>query len=705
MIRITIHLPGGTEQVLEFTKNSIMLGRAAANDVCIDQGGVSRYHATITLEGDTLVVQDLGSTNGTLLSGKKIQTSNINSGDRLVLGDVAITVDNVSETPLPESGAPEALFDEALPDVTGTLAPGTSGQGFGNPPQNEAIRPPSGNVKRPTQSNIERPPSIPSTQKPEKKDEPLKALEALAIESSGTHKAVPQTPSGSFEAVPASENAAEKAPDKPSEKPSPVEKGEEKAAAGKDFPVRPSTPISTPNPGFTEAAFSPTPLMPPLAPPLTAAPTPQPIAPTPPPVAGPSGLSALSASASPASSAQAAAAAEVPPMPPAKAAEPEKQSRDQSNNAFFWQALQSFLAPVWHYIVDDSVSEIMINGPAEIYVEKKGKLIRVPEAFTPEQIQAAVLNIAQFVGRRVSEEEPYLDARLPDGSRVAVLLPPCSRKGASMAIRKFSKEKLTLDRLISFGSLSPEMVTYLTSAVMLKRNIIISGGTSSGKTSLLNVVSGLIPDDERIITIEDAAELQLRQDHVLPMETKPADKKGRGQVTIRDLVKASLRMRPDRIVVGEIRGGEALDLLQAMNTGHSGSMATVHASSPYQALTRLETLSLFSGIEIPLRALREQVATAIEVVIQASRLPDHSRKVTHISEVCKLTETGDYSVKDIFRFARESSENGKIIGRHLWTGQKSNMISEMELCGMTEALAIFQGAPPPEGVQFQAAGH
>ena len=404
----------------------------------------------------------------------------------------------------------------------------------------------------------------------------------------------------------------------------------------------------------------------------------------------------------------------APVAPAAAPVAPEQKHEDEPRQVskgddFYWQSLKSFLAPVWSFIMDESISEIMINGPTEIYVEAKGRLREVDAHFTPDQLAAAVLNIAQYVGRRVSEEEPYLDARLPDGSRVAVLMPPCSRKGISIAIRKFSKEKLTIDRLLQFGSMSPDMVMYLEAAVLLKKNIIISGGTSSGKTSLLNCVSGLIPDDERIITIEDSAELQLRQDHVLPMETKPPDKKGRGQVTIRDLVRASLRMRPDRIVVGEIRSGEALDLLQAMNTGHSGSMATVHASSPRQALTRLETLALFSGLEIPMRALREQVSTAIEVVIQASRLPDHSRKVTHISEVNKLSEAGEYRVTDIFRFVREGSDNGKVVGRHRWTGAVPGIMEEMELAGLTQAIEFFQRKPdsdaPSSESQLSSGGH
>ena len=360
------------------------------------------------------------------------------------------------------------------------------------------------------------------------------------------------------------------------------------------------------------------------------------------------------------------------------------------DNDFYWNSLKNFLAPIWQYIVDDSVSEIMINGPDEIYIERSGRLHRTQNCFSTTELRAAVLNIAQYVGRRVDEQVPYLDARLPDGSRVSILLPPCSRKGISIAIRKFAKEALTLEKLIDFGSLSPAMLCYLKAAVALKKNIVVSGGTSSGKTSLLNVVSGLIPDDQRIITIEDSAELQLRQEHVLPMETKPPDKKGRGQITIRDLVKTSLRMRPDRIVVGEVRGGEALDLLQAMNTGHSGSMATVHASSPPQALTRLETLALFSGLDIPIRALREQVSSAVDIVLQTSRLPDSSRKVTHISEVGALTEHGEYRVKDIFRFERSEIVDGAIHGSHLWTKQPSQFVDEMNLAGLADALLLFE---------------
>ena len=366
-----------------------------------------------------------------------------------------------------------------------------------------------------------------------------------------------------------------------------------------------------------------------------------------------------------------------------------KQAQEDNSGEiqqFYWESLKAFLGPVWDYIVDDAVTEILINGQSHVYIEKKGKLIRTEVFFSYDQLHAAVINIAQYMGRRISEDEPILDARLPDGSRVGIIMPPCSRTGISLSIRKFAKEKLTLEKLLALHSLSEEMLIFLKGCVALRKNIIISGGTSSGKTSLLNVISGLIPDDERILTIEDSAELQLRQDHVVSLETRPADKKGRGEITIRDLVKASLRMRPDRIVVGEIRGGEALDLLQAMNTGHSGSMATLHASSPAQALSRLETLALFSGLELPLRALREQVSSAIDVIVQAARLPDHTRKVTNISVVNQLGDDGAYQVFDVFRYKHQGRDKE---GVHFATGYIPDIIEECEIAGLTDLVKLF----------------
>ena len=306
-----------------------------------------------------------------------------------------------------------------------------------------------------------------------------------------------------------------------------------------------------------------------------------------------------------------------------------------------------FLAPVKAYLEDDDVSEILINGPKQIYVEKHGKLEKTDAQFVSEPaLRAAASNIAKSVQRILDDNNPRLDARLPDGSRVHAVIPPLSRCGTVIAIRKFKKDTLSIEKMLSYGSLSPESKQILEALVKLHKNVIVSGGTSSGKTSVLNALSSFIPNNERVLVIEDASELQLQQEHVVSFETRKPDKNGNGEVTIRDLIVSSLRLRPDRLVIGEIRGGEALDLLQALNTGHAGSMSTIHANSPIDCLRRIETCALLSGIDVPLQALRAQVASAIDAVVHTARLTDGSRKVVAISEVLPLAD-GDYRVRDI----------------------------------------------------------
>lgn len=345
--------------------------------------------------------------------------------------------------------------------------------------------------------------------------------------------------------------------------------------------------------------------------------------------------------------------------------------------------LYLFFKPVEAYLRDDAVSEIMINGPNQIYVERKGRLTPTPAKFLSEQaLQAAVMNVARSVGRFFNVDNPRLDARLPDGSRVHAVMPPMSRKGTIVAIRKFSREKLTIDRLVEFGSISPEGAQLLRLIVTLGKNLIVSGATSSGKTSVLNVLSAIIPDTDRILVLEDSSELQLQQPHVIPFETRKEDENGKGEVSIRDLLHSALRLRPDRLVVGEIRGGEALDLLQAMNTGHEGSMSTIHANSPRDSLFRLETCSLFSGVEMPLAAIREQVASAIQIVIQTARLHDGTRKITNIAEVMELQDH-NYVVKDILIFQEDGlTPDGKIAGRHVLTGHEPKFISQARKRGL-----------------------
>ncbi|ATH07838.1 pilus assembly protein [Halobacteriovorax marinus] len=335
-------------------------------------------------------------------------------------------------------------------------------------------------------------------------------------------------------------------------------------------------------------------------------------------------------------------------------------------SSVFSDAISSFLAPIVDLLEDEGVSEVMINGPSEIFVEKKGLVFKVPNTFHSEDaLISAMRAIAQSVGRVFDDDNPRLDARLPDGSRIHAVLPPMSKNGTTVAIRKFSKEKLTINDLIKFGSLSKDAARFLDICIYLGKNLIVSGGTGSGKTTMLNVLGSRIPKTQRLIIIEDAAELQVKAEHVVNFETRKADPtKGTTEVTIRDLVISSMRLRPDRIIVGEVRGDEALDLIQVMNTGHDGSMGTVHANNPEDACTRLETLCLMGDTKIPPDAVRKMVGSAMQIVVQCSRYHDGGRRTSHISEILGIDEHGNYISRDIFRWVQtgKDPETGKYIG-------------------------------------------
>lgn len=339
--------------------------------------------------------------------------------------------------------------------------------------------------------------------------------------------------------------------------------------------------------------------------------------------------------------------------------------------------------PINPLIHDSSVSEIMVNGPNQVYVERSGKIVLTDISFRDnDHVLHIIEKIVAPIGRRIDESMPMVDARLPDGSRVNAIIPPLALKGPSITIRKFSKDPLKIEDLIRFGSLTPEMAKFVDACVKGKLNVVVSGGTGSGKTTTLNVLSSFIPNDERIVTIEDAAELQLRQEHIVTLETRPPNIEGKGAITMRDLVRNSLRMRPDRIVVGEVRSGEALDMLQAMNTGHDGSLTTGHANSPRDMLARLETMVLMAGMDLPVRAIREQIAAAVDVIVQQSRLRDGSRKITHITEVQGME--GDVVVlQDIFVYEQMGvDDHGKIIGRFRPTGIRPKFMSKLEAAGI-----------------------
>ena len=346
--------------------------------------------------------------------------------------------------------------------------------------------------------------------------------------------------------------------------------------------------------------------------------------------------------------------------------------------------------PIQPLLDDPTVSEIMVNGPHKVYVERKGKLILTGVKFRDdEHVMHVIEKIVAPIGRRIDESMPMVDARLPDGSRVNAIIPPLALSGPTITIRKFSRDPLKIQDLIRFGSLTPEMAKFLEACVKARLNIVVSGGTGSGKTTMLNVLSSFIPEDERIVTIEDSAELQLSQEHVVTLEARPPNIEGKGAITIRDLVKNALRMRPDRIVVGEVRSGEALDMLQAMNTGHDGSLTTGHANSPRDMLSRLETMVLMAGMDLPLRAIREQIASAVDLIVHQSRLKDGSRKVTHITEV--LGMEGDTIVmQDIFVYEQTGvDEMGKVVGRFTATGIRPRFMSRLEASGITLPAEIF----------------
>jgi len=346
--------------------------------------------------------------------------------------------------------------------------------------------------------------------------------------------------------------------------------------------------------------------------------------------------------------------------------------------------------PIQPLLDDPDISEVMVNGPKKIFIEKNGRLTKSAVTFDDDDHVLRIIDrIILPLGRRVDADTPTVDARLPDGSRVNAVIRPVSIDGPCITIRKFKKDKLSIQQLINYGSLTQNMGEFIRACVLAHLNIVISGGTGSGKTTLLNVLSGFIPEEERIVTIEDAAELQLQQDHVLRMETKVPNTDGKGAVSIRDLVRNSLRMRPDRIVVGECRGGEALDMLQAMNTGHDGSLTTLHANTPRDALSRLETMVLMSGMDLPLKVVRQQISSAVDLIIQQTRLKDGSRKVTAITEVVGME--GDIVVlTDIFKFEQIGvGENGKILGELKPTGIRPIFSPRLEAAGFKLGAEIF----------------
>lgn len=370
-------------------------------------------------------------------------------------------------------------------------------------------------------------------------------------------------------------------------------------------------------------------------------------------------------------------------------------SATQIPREVFEETLLQFLAPIRPYLEDDSVSEIMINGPNKIFIERKGRIELTPVKFANrEALIAALRNLAQFVGKTMDESRPILEARLPDGSRVEAVLPPIAPEGPHVAIRRFFRETLTVDRLIELDAMTEDVSSTLHAIVAAKLNVLVAGGTGSGKTSMLNALSSFIPDGDRVVVIEDSRELQLQRDHVVMLEARPPDAKGRFAVSIRDLFRATLRMRPDRIVVGEIRGGEALDLVQAMTSGHGGCMSTLHATYPRDTLTRLETMAMMSDVEIPLVAMRIQIGSAVQAIVQVSRLQDGTRKVTHVSEVVNYDPTTSaYRLSDVFgREYQGLGSRGEVKSILRATGYVPKFITQLHERGVDLPASVHDAA-------------
>jgi len=355
-----------------------------------------------------------------------------------------------------------------------------------------------------------------------------------------------------------------------------------------------------------------------------------------------------------------------------------KADKRMAKTNIFEATVEHFLAPIMPFMRDPNVSEIMINRPDEIYIEAEGRLVKTDAKFADDaSLLAAVRNVLQYTGKRLDDEHPLIDSRLPDGSRVHVILAPLSRTGTCMTIRKFAKVMFDAENLVRLGSWTRQAMEYLKICVLAEKNILVAGGTSSGKTCLLNVLSSFIPHNQRIVVIEDSAELELQQDHVLSLETRQPDRWGRGQVTITDLFRSSLRLRPDRVIIGEVRGGEALDMIQAMTSGHAGSMSTLHANQAMDALSRLETLAMMSKVELPLHALRAQIASAIDLVVLVTRFNDGRRGLTQACEVLPLGDDGKYRLREMFRYQLGRGAEGKAgRGELAWTAQPSSFADE-----------------------------
>jgi pilus assembly protein CpaF len=697
MFTVVITEKGGEQRRLDFDKPEVTIGRVQGNDIILPKGNVSKRHSRIVLKDGKFIIVDLKSTNGTYVNGRKITSPLvIKNTDKIYIGDFILHVEDsagaaaspMAPGPAPATPAPDA--QRRPPPPLPKRKPSRPVPPVAAPPDEDAFPGPGlGDGPRATGPQPVRPAPMPRG-RPAVRD----TLGPEATE--GPSPLAPSAMDAEFRPPP---------------------------AGGPPGPAPAPQPMASPMPA--------PPPMQPAAPAPAVQPMPMPMSmPEPEPRPMERRPSAPSAPSAPAAA----------PSDPRRARVIELQKEihdrlleyldlrrmdiDQLADEELWEktenaicdivegmdgegAIPAFvnqdelikdvlnealgLGPLEDLLADDSVSEIMVNRSNQIYVERSGALEVTNYGFSSDKAVLGVIErIVAPLGRRIDESSPLVDARLKDGSRVNAIIPPLALKGPTLTIRKFRRESFTSDQLVEMMTLNRGMIEFLQMCVSARKNIIISGGTGSGKTTTLNVVSNFIPEGERIVTIEDAAELQLKHQHWVQLESRPPNIEGKGQITIRDLVRNSLRMRPDRIIVGECRGGEAIDMLQAMNTGHDGSLTTAHSNSPRDTLSRLETMVLMSGMDLPIRAIREQVASAIDIVAHQSRFGDGSRRLTHITEISGM-EGDIITMQDIFVFKQEGfDEQGRVQGRFVPTGFIPKFYEDLQRRGIPVNMNIFR---------------
>ncbi len=654
---------GGATQRLDFESEEITIGRVDENDICLPKGNISKKHTKIVVKDGKIIVLDLKSTNGTYVNGKKLAGPQvISTSDKVYVGDFILSVEP-PDMELPAADEPPPAHqgkDDELPfeDDQPTLdrAEGANLDAAGdhdNSTRREAYPDEPGSVDEPSSGpevgdDVD---SIPT---------PLQMRKPLA-----PPPIRPAAGSAKTAAPPLKISAAARA----GLKQGPPAQGSKSAAVGAaSAGARKARPSTTSEDYAKSLELVHDRLIEALD------------------------LRRLDLDALGSEElwkkTETTIRAIVTKMDSTGELDPHVD-REELVIDVLNEALG--LGPLEIYLADDTISEIMVNSPTHVYVERDGRLERVDKAFSSAQAVLGVIErIVAPLGRHIDESSPLVDARLADGSRVNAIIPPLALKGPCITIRKFKRDLLTSHHLIGFGTLTEQMAEFLDTCVKVRRNIVISGGTGSGKTTLLNILAAFIPERERIVTIEDAAELQLPQDHVVSLESRPSNIEGKGQITIRDLVRNSLRMRPDRIVIGECRGGEALDMLQAMNTGHDGSLTTLHANTPRDALSRLETMVLMSGMELPIKAIREQIANAVNLIIQQTRFADGSRRVTAISEISGM-EMDVITMQDIFTFKQDGFEaDGKLRGKFIATGFVPKFYDDLQRRGIPVNMDIFR---------------